>query len=276
MSRLLTSTVSPARRATWCSARCSISGLPLDGLRAALGSLAIEYGSVSAERVLRAGVSATKFRVHERRRRSRGGDEHGASTAAHHHRHDHGTTATTGTTTITSTGMHHHEPHHSLKAIAGFIERSALTRRGQGPRDAAVPPARRGRSRDPRRCRSSRSTCTRSARSTRSSTSSAPCTRMDWLGVGRIVASPLNVGGGTVQCAHGDFPGAGAGDGAAAAGVPVYAGAVAAELVTPTGALLVTDYADALRPAAGDARRADRLRRRRSRLPGTRRTCCAS
>ena len=40
-------------------------GLPIDGLRAALGSLAIEYGSVSADRVLRAGVSATKFRVHE-------------------------------------------------------------------------------------------------------------------------------------------------------------------------------------------------------------------
>ena len=39
-------------------------GLPLDGLRAALGSLAIEYGGVSSERVLRAGVSATKFRVH--------------------------------------------------------------------------------------------------------------------------------------------------------------------------------------------------------------------
>ena len=40
-------------------------GLPLDGLRAALGSLAIEYGTVSADRVLRAGVSATKFRLHE-------------------------------------------------------------------------------------------------------------------------------------------------------------------------------------------------------------------
>ena len=39
-------------------------GLPLDDLRAALGSLAIEYGGVSSERVLRAGVSATKFRVH--------------------------------------------------------------------------------------------------------------------------------------------------------------------------------------------------------------------
>ena len=35
-------------------------GLPLEALRGALGSLAIEYGGVSAERVLRAGVSATQ------------------------------------------------------------------------------------------------------------------------------------------------------------------------------------------------------------------------
>ena len=47
-------------------------GLPIDGLRAALGSLAIEYGSVSAERVLRAGVSATKFRRTRRRQRRSG------------------------------------------------------------------------------------------------------------------------------------------------------------------------------------------------------------
>ena len=40
-------------------------GLPLESLRSALGSLAIDYGHVSAERVLRAGVSATKFRVSE-------------------------------------------------------------------------------------------------------------------------------------------------------------------------------------------------------------------
>ena len=38
-------------------------GLPLEGLRSALGSLAIDYGGVAAERVLRAGVSATKFRL---------------------------------------------------------------------------------------------------------------------------------------------------------------------------------------------------------------------
>ena len=44
-------------------------GLPLESLRGALGSLAVEYGGVSADRVLRAGVSAIKFRVMPRKRR---------------------------------------------------------------------------------------------------------------------------------------------------------------------------------------------------------------
>ncbi|MEQ1911334.1 MAG: nickel insertion protein, partial [Vicinamibacterales bacterium] len=42
------------------------AGLPLEDLRAALGSLAVDRSSVDAERVLRAGVSATRFRVNER------------------------------------------------------------------------------------------------------------------------------------------------------------------------------------------------------------------
>ncbi len=41
------------------------AGVPLEGLRAALGSLAIDGYDVAADRVLRAGVSATKFRVIE-------------------------------------------------------------------------------------------------------------------------------------------------------------------------------------------------------------------
>ncbi len=41
------------------------AGLPLEELRRALGSLAIDGASVSATRVLRAGVSATKFIVEE-------------------------------------------------------------------------------------------------------------------------------------------------------------------------------------------------------------------
>src|SRR5690349_24526694 len=42
-------------------------GLPLDALKSALGSLALEYGDVSAETVTRAGVTATKFRLHDTR-----------------------------------------------------------------------------------------------------------------------------------------------------------------------------------------------------------------
>ena len=41
------------------------AGLPFEELRAALGSLAIDGASVSARKVLRAGVSATKFSVHD-------------------------------------------------------------------------------------------------------------------------------------------------------------------------------------------------------------------
>ena len=46
------------------------AGLPLDDLKRALGSLAVSGYDVTATRVLRAGVSATKFNVHEHGRTS--------------------------------------------------------------------------------------------------------------------------------------------------------------------------------------------------------------
>jgi len=41
------------------------AGLPFDDLKRALGSLAMAGYQITAERVLRAGVSATKFSVNE-------------------------------------------------------------------------------------------------------------------------------------------------------------------------------------------------------------------
>ncbi len=41
------------------------AGLPFDELKRALGSLAVDGWEVSADRVLKTGVTATKFRVHE-------------------------------------------------------------------------------------------------------------------------------------------------------------------------------------------------------------------
>ena len=87
-------------------------GLPLDGLRSALGSLAIEYGSVSADRVLRAGVSATKFRLQEatlaavatggHKAAGHGGGQHDHQHHGHAHDHGHAMTMTMATRTTTT------------------------------------------------------------------------------------------------------------------------------------------------------------------------------
>src|SRR5579884_2422769 len=59
------------------------------------------------------------------------------------------------------------------------------------------------------------------------------------LGVDEIVCSPLNVGGGTVNCAHGTFPVPAPATVELLTGVPVYSSGLQAELVTPTGAAIV-------------------------------------
>src|SRR5579862_996581 len=63
------------------------------------------------------------------------------------------------------------------------------------------------------------------------------------LNVDQIISSPLNVGGGTVKCAHGTFPVPAPATLELLTGVPVYSSAVQAELVTPTGAAIVSTLA---------------------------------
>ncbi len=59
------------------------------------------------------------------------------------------------------------------------------------------------------------------------------------LGVEQFVSSPLNVGGGTVACAHGVFPVPAPATLELLQGVPIYSGDIQKELVTPTGAAIV-------------------------------------
>jgi uncharacterized protein (TIGR00299 family) protein len=191
-------------------------GLPLAGLREALGSLAIEYGQVTAERVTRAGLSATKFRL----------IEHAADAA--------------------NGGAHRH---HHLKHIVAAIRRSSLSTSGQ---DRAVHLFER-------------------LAEAEASIHGTPIERVhlhevgaldsiidivgavyafEWFGVSDIVASPLNVGGGTVRCAHGLFPVPAPATARLLTGVPIY-GNGTMELVTPTGALLLTGYAREFGPLPG-------------------------
>jgi uncharacterized protein (TIGR00299 family) protein len=181
-------------------------GLPIEGLRSALGSLAIDYGGIAADQVLRAGVSATKFRLIDANAKA-----------------------------------HHHHPHHHLSHIVAAIQRSALSAEGQ---ERAVHLFER-------------------LAQAEAAIHNTPIERVhlhevgaldsiidivgtvyafEWFGIDDVVASPLNVGGGTVTCAHGTFPVPAPATARLLSGVPVY-GNGTTELVTPTGALLVTGYA---------------------------------
>src|SRR5262245_14204115 len=81
------------------------AGLPFEELKRALGSLAVSGYDVSATRVLRAGVSATKFSVTEHPSTS--------STEAPAPKH-------------TDAPKHHH-PHRHLSGIFKLIDGSALS-----------------------------------------------------------------------------------------------------------------------------------------------------
>jgi pyridinium-3,5-bisthiocarboxylic acid mononucleotide nickel chelatase len=63
------------------------------------------------------------------------------------------------------------------------------------------------------------------------------------LAADEIVCSPLNVGGGTVKCAHGVFPVPAPATVELLKDVPVYSSGIEKELVTPTGAAIVKTLA---------------------------------
>ena len=68
------------------------------------------------------------------------------------------------------------------------------------------------------------------------------------LGADRVVVSPINVGRGMVQSAHGVFPVPAPATVRLLADAPVFSRGPEAELLTPTGALLLTGYAEAFGP----------------------------
>lgn len=65
---------------------------------------------------------------------------------------------------------------------------------------------------------------------------------LEWLHADRFSASPLNVGTGSVSMSHGTFPVPPPATAALVRGIPVY-GEGEGELLTPTGALLITGFA---------------------------------
>jgi hypothetical protein len=212
------------------------AGLPLDDLRAALGSLMVGGYHVHAKKVLRAGVSATKFSVHEQ---------------------THAAPSTVAPSTVAPSTQHlstqhdhehaHEHPHRSLPEIFALIDRSALRPSG---------------------CERAKAMFQTLAEA-EAAIHQMPVEQvhlhevgaldsiidivgavfaLEWAGADRIVCSPLNVGGGMVHSAHGLFPVPAPATVRLLGSAPIYSGAVQQELVTPTGALIATSYATAFGP----------------------------
>jgi len=231
------------------------AGLPIHELEQALGSLMIPGYRLAADRVLRSGLSATQFRLIEGYDEPAEADASEAPAHGHQHahprggrdhdHHDHDPESAHG-----SPGGHHGHAghaHRSLGEITALIDRSSLPDRA---RARAI------------------SLFTRLAEA-EAEVHQMPVSKvhlhevgeldsivdivgavfgLDWFGADRILASPMNVGGGMVRSAHGVFPVPAPATAKLLLGVPVYSSGVQMETVTPTGALLVTGHATAYGP----------------------------
>jgi pyridinium-3,5-bisthiocarboxylic acid mononucleotide nickel chelatase len=240
-------------------------GVPLDALRTALGSLAIDHGTVAAEPVVRAGISATRFQLIEpahgsplqvetigatsrRHSHTHSHSHRGASGRAHSHTH-HGSLDEKPDATVRS-ASHDAESgagHHSLAEIERYIDRSELSAAGKARAVALF-----HRLAEAEAAIHQMSIDEIHLHEVGAVDSIVDIVgavfAMEYLGIERVVASPLNVGSGTVTCAHGEFPVPAPATVRLLKGAPVYARGVATELTTPTGALLVTDYAQSFGP----------------------------
>lgn len=76
------------------------------------------------------------------------------------------------------------------------------------------------------------------------------CLGLHWLGVDRVVCSPLPVGGGTVKAAHGRLPVPAPAvlELLRRAQAPIYSNGIERELVTPTGAAIATTLSQSFGP----------------------------
>ncbi len=266
------------------------AGLPFAELRALVATLGLDGVEVAAQRVDRAGIGATRFRVTVNGAPAEALDpqqaghahDHGHAGHAHDHghaghAHDHGRAgehahagahthagerAHAGEHARGRDGGHAHDDsrahghghaherggrthgHRSLSAITAIVERSGLSPEARARAVALF---------------------TRLAE-VEADIHQVPVEEvhlhevggvdsivdivgavfaLEWFAPDRIVASPLNVGSGTVRCEHGELPVPAPATVRLVEGAPIYSSGPPVERLTPTGALLVTGYAAA-------------------------------
>ena len=200
------------------------AGLSLDDLRSALGSLAIENVRLESEKVDRSGIGSTRFKVLNENISSESNDHltHGhARKHTHHHRGLSEICAIVDSSALSSTAKdrakHLFERLATVEAKIHQQSVETIHFHEVGAIDSIIDIV-------------------------------GAVFGLECLGAERIVSSALNVGSGTVKCEHGVMPVPAPATVSLMAGAPVYSTGTQAELLTPTGALLISDYAESYGP----------------------------
>lgn len=187
------------------------AGVPFDEVHRALGSLAVDGARVSVDRVLKCGVSSLKFSVED-----------------------------------TGEGAGRHR-HHQLQHIYAAIDRAALA------------PAARTRATKMFQRLAEAEAAVHHTSLDRVHLHEVGALdsiidivgaafAMDYLAPARVVVSPVNLGSGMVKTAHGVFPVPAPATVRLLGSLPAYSSGVELEMLTPTGALVLSEYADASGP----------------------------
>ena len=182
------------------------AGLPVPVLQEALGPLALDV-DLRVERVVRGGITATAFQVVERH-----------APAGHPHRHLKAIVTLVGQAAASAAARARAAALLTrLAEVEASIHGTSLERvhlHEVGGTDAIVDVL-------------------------------GAVVGFEWFGAARVTCSPINVGSGTVHTAHGLLPVPAPATAQLVAGVPVFSAGAPMERLTPTGALLLTAYADA-------------------------------
>jgi uncharacterized protein (TIGR00299 family) protein len=224
-------------------------GWPLSQLEALVAALGLEGVELSALAVEHMGVRASRLQVtvHGREADQPHGHNHGHDhDHPHHHGHDHEHDYGHGHHHHHGPDDHGHNHGHAPQPRRGLPE--ILTLLERLPRAVALPAAR---------------VFERLALAEAKVHGSTPeqvhfhevgavdalvdvvafCAGLEWLGVDRVICSPLPLGRGFVDCAHGRLPLPAPAVVNLLEGLPVIGWPTAVETVTPTGAALVSSLA---------------------------------
>jgi hypothetical protein len=215
-------------------------GLNFEFLKTELARLGVDGYELSLIRVDRCGISSSKFDVHLQQQEQLIEEMHDHS---HDHAHPHEHTHHSSFITPHSSLVTHHSDHRALSEIKRMIAASALS---ASVKDRAM-------------------TIFQRLGEAESKIHNIPiesvhfhevgaidsivdivgaCIGLEALRIDRIISSPLHVGFGTFRCAHGIYPVPGPATTELLRGVPIYSKDIEGELVTPTGAAIVSTLAE--------------------------------